>query len=252
MGMIAMHRRIGRGLLALFIVLAHSRAYAACVEPAQLAHVSASIMRYFDEAERDAAPGLSGIQGTGWFLSPTEVVTAEHVATAMKLSTQHWKEIEIADADGPRLIFFARVRHLAGAQTAKLAVLELQTAVSGVRIIAIRSAPLAPEEEVVTFAYPAGRPRVVGGRFKQFGDGGRLAGTALLEMYDGNNRLAVDHGASGAPVLDCEGRVAAVVSDVFTQSLSFSSREFRISTPWGTPNVVSVPIQALEDLHTAD
>jgi hypothetical protein len=251
MGMIAMYGRIGRGLLALFIVLAHTRADAACVDPAQLAHVSASIMRYFDEAERDTAPGLSGIQGTGWFLSPTEVVTAEHVATAMKLSTQDWKEIEIADAGGTRLIF-ARVRHLAGAQTAKLAVLQLQTAVSGVRTSAIRSAPLAPEEEVVTFAYPAGRPRVVGGRFKQFGDDGRLAGTALLEMYDGNNRLAVDHGASGAPVLDCEGRVAAVVSDVFTQSLSWVSGEIRISTPWGTPNVVSVPIQALEDLRDAD
>src|SRR4051812_3065888 len=171
--MIAMHGRIGRRLsvlfIALVIALAHAQAYAACVDPAQLTHVSASIVRYFDEAERDTAPGLTGIQGTGWFLSPTKVVTAGHVAAAMKLSAQDWKEIEIADADGSRSIF-ARVQHLAGGQTAKLAVLQLQTSVSGARTIAIRRAPLAPEEEVVTFAYPAGRPRVVGGRFKHFGD----------------------------------------------------------------------------------
>ena len=49
---------------------------------------------------------------------------------------------------------------------------------------------------------------------------GRLAGTALLEMYEGDNRLAIDHGASGAPVFDCEGRIAAVISTVITQILA--------------------------------
>jgi len=36
----------------------------------------------------------------------------------------------------------------------------------------------------------------------------RFAGAALLEMFDGNDRLAVDYGASGAPVYDCDGRIA--------------------------------------------
>jgi hypothetical protein len=35
---------------------------------------------------------------------------------------------------------------------------------------------------------------------------------ALLEMYDGDDRLVLDHGASGAPVFDCMGRIVAVVS----------------------------------------
>ena len=35
---------------------------------------------------------------------------------------------------------------------------------------------------------------------------------------------ATDHGASGAPVLDCEGRVVAVISNIFTQTLEFPSR----------------------------
>jgi hypothetical protein len=58
--------------LAVFIVFVSTiRAHAACVDLAQLAHSTVNIMRYFDEAERDARPDLIGIMGTGWFLSPT-------------------------------------------------------------------------------------------------------------------------------------------------------------------------------------
>jgi hypothetical protein len=37
-------------------------------------------------------------------------------------------------------------------------------------------------------AYRGGRLRVAGGRLVQYGDGGKVAGTALLEMYGGNDR----------------------------------------------------------------
>jgi hypothetical protein len=79
-------------------------------------------------------------------------------------------------------------------------------------------------------------------------DGYKLAGTALLEMYDGDDRLVLDHGASGAPVLDCQGRVVAVVSNLFTQTMQFLSKPIRISTAWGQANVASVPIQELRTL----
>jgi hypothetical protein len=85
----------------------------------------------------------------------------------------------------------------------------------------------------------------VGGRFVKYGDDERLAGAALLEMFDGNDRMAVDYGASGAPVYDCDGRVGAVVSTVITQTLAGFPGRIRTSTPWGTPNVLSIPIQAL-------
>jgi hypothetical protein len=52
-------------------------------------------------------------------------------------------------------------------------------------------------------------------------------------------------------VLDCEGRVVAVVSNIFTQTMQFPSRAIRISTAWGSPNIVSVPIQVLKDLFDA-
>jgi hypothetical protein len=70
-------------LLVLCGVLTSTWANAACVDPAQLARSTASITRHFDEKERDAHPGVTGIQGTGWFLSPTMIVTAEHVTAAI-------------------------------------------------------------------------------------------------------------------------------------------------------------------------
>jgi S1-C subfamily serine protease len=235
-------------LLFLFVFLVNTQTiHAACVDPAQLAYSTVSIMRYFDDAERSARPDLIGIQGTGWYLSSTTIVTVEHVAAGMKLETQNWKPLEILDGDGRQFID-ARIQRLVGDQTEKLAVIELRRAAPAARSAAIRREPLVPDEKVVTLAYPAGRPHVVEGRFVRFGEGWKLDGTALLEMYEGDDRLVVDHGASGAPVFGCDGRIVAVVSNVFTQSLLFASRQIRISTAWGTPNVVSVPIQALEDL----
>ena len=59
----------------------------------------------------------------------------------------------------------------------------------------------------MSLAYPGGGPlRVAGGRFAKYGDGERLAGTALLEMYDGNDRLVLPITAPrAAPVFDCHG-----------------------------------------------
>jgi hypothetical protein len=238
----------GFRLLVVFVgLLSTGRAHAGCADLAQLAHSTVSIMQHFDEAERDARPGLIGIRGTGWFLSPLAIVTAAHVAEAMKLSIQDWKSLEITDEQGSQFIA-ARVERLAGDQAERLAVIELQRPVFATHPLMIRGEPLAPEDQVMTLVYPEGLPHLVRGRFVQFGAGERLGGTALLEMYEGDNRLVIDHGASGAPVVDCDGRVAAVISAVFTQSLWWASRQIRISTAWGTPNVVSVPVRALEDI----
>jgi Trypsin-like peptidase domain len=242
-----MYRLVGFLPLVPLALLGYAQSIqAACIDPTQLAHSTVSITRYFDEAERDVHRDPAGVRGTGWFRSPTTIVTAEHVTAGMKLSTETWKSLEIADGDASQLVA-ARIQRLAGAQAERLAVIELERAVSAARIVDVRKKPLVPEEQVMTLAYPAGHLHPVAGRFVQFGDNGRLAGMALLEFYEGDNRLVIDHGASGAPVIDCDGRVAAVVSNVFTQSIVFGSHEMRISTAWGTPNVVSVPIEALDD-----
>ena len=238
-----------RRLFSIFVlVVASSRVDAGCIDPATLAHSTVSITRHFDDKEREARPETFGIRGTAWFLSPTSLVTAGHVANAMNLSDQNWKQVEIRQGENEQSIP-ARIQRLAGSHAEKIAVLELQTAFSSAQGFELRTEPLVPGEPVVSLAYPGGgSPRVAGGQFMQYGDGGRLAGTALFELYDGDDRLVLDHGASGAPVVDCEGRVVAVVSNLFTTTVQFMSRAIRISTAWGSANVVSVPVPVLKKI----
>ena len=66
-----------------------------------------------------------------------------------------------------------------------------------------------PEDRLVTLAYPDQNPRFVSGRFVQYATDGRLAGTALLEMYEGDNRFAMTTAPRGTGVRwrgsDCSG-----------------------------------------------
>ena len=241
-----------RSLFSAFVlVVACARVDAACLDPAPFVHSTMSIARYFNEEESKAQPGVVGIRGTGWFLSPHLIVTAAHVVEAMQLSTHEWKDIEMRDGESKRSVA-VRIRHLAGPQIEKIAVLELRTAIPDAVVLQRRAEPLIPEESVVSLAYPNSHLRFAGGRFVQYGDGDKFAGSALLEMYDGDDRLVLDHGASGAPVLDCDGRVVAVVMILMTRTMSFLSNVVRISTAWNSPNVVAIPIQALKDFSGAE
>jgi Trypsin-like peptidase domain len=232
----------GRNCYPLFFFLlfaVQSHAENACVDQARLAHSAVSITRYFDEAERRS--DVVGIQGTAWFLSPTTIITVEHVAAAMGLSTENWKMLKIGGAQS----ISARIQRLMGDRIERLAVLKLQTAVAAAQSVAIRTSPLAPEDRVVTLVGLDRDPHSVIGRFVQYVDDGRLAGSALLEVYEGENRFVIDYGASGTPVFDCEGRIVAVISTVITQILRTPFGDKRIPTAWGSPNVVSVPVHPL-------
>jgi Trypsin-like peptidase domain len=238
-------------LVALIVlILAGTPAAATCVDASTLAHSTVSITRYFADDEKKTGTDLLGIRGTAWFSSPTSMATVEHVATAMGLSDQNWKQVEVLEGEVKQTID-VRLQRLAGSHSEKIAVLELRAPFSVAKGLQIRMEPLASEERVVAVSYSENRQRFVGGRFVKYGDSDKLAGTALLEMFEGDNRLVLDHGASGAPVLDCEGRVVAVVSNIFTQTLQFPSRAIRISTAWGSPNVASVPIQVLQEFSRA-
>jgi hypothetical protein len=239
----AMKRRI---LTILISVVTSARVEAGCIDPAALVHSTVSITRYFDHKESAAQPGVFGISGTGWFLSPTLIVTVGHVAESMNLSDQAWKQIEIREGENKQSIP-TRIQRLAGSYREKIAMLELRTPFFGAQGLQLRMEPLVPDEPVVSIAYPGGHLRVAAGRFAQYGDGSKFAGTALLEIYDGDDRIVFDHGASGAPVLDCSGLVVAVVSNLLTTTIHWMSHAIRIPTSWGNPNVVSVPIGVLKD-----
>jgi hypothetical protein len=238
-------RSIYTALSFFLLLLPAGPCAAACIDQAALVHSVASITKHFAEEETKEDPTLLGIRGTAWFLSPRLMVTAAHVAEAMKLSDQDWNQIEIMVGEHKQPVL-VRIRQLAGSQAEKIAVLELRTAFPDVRPLQIRIEPLAPGERVVSLAYPGNHLRFASGRFVQYGDEEKFAGAALLEMYDGDDRLVLDHGASGAPVLDCEGRAVAVVSNIFAKTLSFMSQAIRVSTAWGSPNIVSVPIAELK------
>jgi hypothetical protein len=189
-----------------------------------------------------------GIRGTGWFFSSRLIVTAAHVAEAMHLSQERWTAIDIQGTESKASIP-VRIQRLVGSHSEKIAVLELKDRFPGAGVLQIRTQPLVADERIVSLAYPDGALRRAEGRFVRYVDSeDRLAGAALLEMHDGEDRLVLDHGASGAPVLDCEGRVVAVVTTLITQTIPSFSGVLRVSTPWQSPNVVSIPIQVLKDL----
>ena len=237
-----------RGLLFIsFLMAAPFGVEAACIDPMSLAASTVSITRAFSEAEKAAEPSILGIRGTAWFLSSRLIVTAAHVADAMHLSHEDWKAVQVRERQTSEQIPLRVVRLVGGAYAEKMAVLELRTSFPGAASLPIRMEPLVPEEPVVSLAYPNDNLRFARGRFVQFGDNDTFVGAALLEMHDGKDRLVLDHGASGAPVLDCEGRVVAVVSTLVTQTLSLPFGAVRVSTAWQTPNVISVPIEGLKD-----
>jgi trypsin-like peptidase len=235
-----------RCLLSLLALLGlPSGGAASCVDPATLVRSTVSITRAFGADERAAAPAVLGIRGTGWFLSPRLVVTAAHVTEAMRLSAEDWKDIELRAGETDTSLP-ARIVHVAGAHAEKMAVIELRSAFPGAAALPLRTAPLVSEERLVSLAYPNGQLRFASGRFAEYGTGDGFAGAALIEMHAGNDRLVLDHGASGAPVLDCAGRVVAVVSTLLTRTLSLPTGPVRISTAWQTPNVLSIPAEALK------
>jgi Trypsin-like peptidase domain len=204
-----------------------------------------------DDQDKRARPGVVSVSGTGWFLSPLSMVTVEHVVTSMNLSDRDWRQLEFWTGEYKRSIP-VRIERLVGSYAERLAVLELQTAFPDAPGFQPRWEPLLPEEPLVSLAYPDEHMRTATGRFVQYSHEDKFAGMALLEMHDGDDRLALDYGSSGAPVLDCNGRVAAVVSKLFVSTIHFMSQVVRMPTAWGTPNVVSLPAGALRPLVRAE
>ncbi len=234
-------------MCAVLAVLASVRAEADCVDPATLVRSTVSIVRTFEKDRENANAGVAGIAGTAWFLTPSTVVTAGHVADAMRLSEREWTEVAFHERES-EMSFLVRVAHLSAHATRRSPFWSCGPLIPMQRCCRSERPRLAADEPVLSLAYPDLKLRYAGGRFVRFGSDDALAGTALLEMYDGSDRFVLDHGASGAPVLDCDGRVVAVITNVLSRTVDILSQTIRVSTAWQTPNVVAVPLAPLGTL----
>ena len=238
-----------------------------CVDPAQFARSVASISWYYDQirTEPDGKKTV-GERATGWFFrSPRWLVTAAHFAR--DLPAEAWQEVELRQAAGDGShdrtvrVKVRLIRQFEPSQTDKvhsdptgpgdMAVLEVLGEVPEVQPLDIRMEPPSPDEHVLVVAYPAGDMRAALGVVRTAeAPSGRFAGLSLLEVQ-GSNRLLLNSGASGAPVLDCsKGRVTAVITGLLTGTrLSFLPPNTVVPTPWGSPTNAAVPARVLAALQ---
>jgi trypsin-like peptidase len=244
-----MHRRCAASrryrLRAIFLIVCIAPLLApsgakACEDRSVLAHAAVGITRMFDESEKQ---NLAGVAGTGWFLAPRLLVTVAHVTQGMRLSEGDWKPLLVRDGDAVETID-VRLQRIVGEGRERIALIEMSAPLGSARSLVLRKEPLVAEERVISRAYRNDSMRNASGRFVEYGKHGRFAGGALFEIYDGDDRMVLDYGASGAPVLDCSGRVVAVVANLMTQTIGGS---VRVSTAWSMPNVLTVPIAVLRD-----
>jgi V8-like Glu-specific endopeptidase len=242
---------------------------AACVDPGELARSVVSIVWNFSQARRDrAGREFVGQRATAWFYtSPRLLVTAAHFAN--ELPTDGWQEAELRQAsrDGePDTTVRVRLRVSVrgrvsddrlngtgpGAGLAEdLAILELQDPFPNARVLDIHPEAPAKDATVLVLGYPAGKMQAARGIVRETENSARrYPGLALFEVQ-GSNRLLLNGGASGAPVLDCRhGRVVAVLNGLLTgPSLPFLPPESSvIPTPWGSPTNTAVPASTLAAL----
>jgi hypothetical protein len=263
---------IGLVLLPILIGLhaTGSRAWAqetvaSCVDPSELARSVVSIARYFDKPRHDPGGEIFGERATAWFYtSPRFLVTAAHFAR--DLSTHDWQEAELRQAsqDGePGTTIRVQLRVLARGQPADaqgggskrnraltddVAILELREPFPNAQVLDVRLEQPAADTTVLVLGYPGGRMQAARGIVREIRDhSGKFAGLTLLEVQ-GDNRLLLDGGTSGAPVLDCrQGRVVAVLNGLLTgPSLPFLPPERSVvPTPWGSPTNTAVPAATL-------
>ena len=208
------------------------------------------LARTFDDQETKTAPGVIGIRGTGWFL-----VFGSHQRTSprpciCRTTIGRRSSFESGRAKGRFSFAFCVLRVQLGEDCRA----RIEGLVSGCdRTSHPDRAACCGGACLPSLAYPHGQLRFARGRFVRFGEGDALLGAAFLEMHDGNDRLVLDHGASGAPVLDCEGRVVAVVSTAIARDggalpVRCGAQPRRRGRP---PNVVSIPAEVLKDFLLA-
>jgi hypothetical protein len=246
----------------MMVIAQCARAEDACIDPSTLTATTVSITRYFT-ADEKPLPSLEGYRATAWFYGSTRylVSIAHFVDDAPVLPRGEWRKVDVRQRDVTVQVN-ARLLAVVRALPEGFALFELREPFPNAQTLKLREKPLSRNEPVRSIAYLDGL-RFAKGRFAEIAGSGDMPrddpfakvrpGSGLFEMWDieerNNDRYVLDHGASGAPIVDCEGNVAAVASSFVTQgSLYFAGREIRLTTPWGMANNTAALIQPLFDI----
>jgi len=234
-------------ILVLMMVIAQcARAEDACIDPSTLTATTVSITRYFT-ADEKPLPSLEGYRATAWFYGSTRylVSIAHFVDDAPVLPRGEWRKVDVRQRDVTVQVN-ARLLAVVRALPEGFALFELREPFPNAQTLKLREKPLSRNEPVRSIAYLDGL-RFAKGRFAEIAGSGDMPrddpfakvrpGSGLFEMWDieerNNDRYVLDHGASGAPIVDC---------------LYFAGREIRLTTPWGMANNTAALIQPLFDI----
>jgi Trypsin-like peptidase domain len=246
----------------MMVIAQCARAEDTCIDPSTLAATTVSVTRYFT-ADEKPQPSLEGYRATAWFYGSTRylISIAHFVDDAPALPRGEWRKVDVQQRDVTVQVN-ARLLAVVRALPEGFAIFELRDPFPNAHTLKLREKPLSRNEPVRSIAYPGGL-RLAKGRFAEIAGSSDIPGdhpfakvrpgSGLFEMWDieerNNDRYVLDHGASGAPIIDCEGNVAAVASSIVTQgSLYFAGREFTLTTPWGMANNTAALIQPLFDI----
>jgi hypothetical protein len=245
----------------LLVTTQSARAQDTCVDPSTLVATTVGIARYFTDEERPEL-SIDGYRATAWFFRSARylVSIAHFVDDAPAFPKAQWTMIELRQRDASVRVK-ARLLTVVKGLPEGLAVLELAEPFPRARPLKLRETPLSRNEPVRSIAYVDGL-RFASGKFSEVMASGDIPtdhpfakvppGSGLFEMWDirelNNDRYVLDHGASGAPIVDCAGNVAAVTSSILTQgTLNLAGRKVRLTTPWGMANNTAALIQPLFD-----
>lgn len=244
-------------MLAILVLLAGAQGVWAgeCVDPREYANGVVRIERVVEHG----APRSS--VGSGWFYQSQQVlITNEHVVSKLALHERGWTSV-LLQASKPNashgFIQRTKARVLARDSRDDIALVMLEDPVMGVRPMDIKTGEVSPGEHLAIAAYARG--------LLQFGTARAYAGPQpvarfrqpqsqfAIDVQGEANQAAFSAGGSGSPVLNCQGQVVGVFSNLIDEQY------LSLFGVWGaqgrptsaaSPNAFAVRIEALRNLYT--
>ena len=227
-----------------------------CVDPRAYANGVVRIERVVERG------GPRSWVGSGWFYRSRQVlITNEHVVSKLALREQEWTSV-LLQASKPNAAhgFIQRTRAHVLARDSRddIALVMLDNPVMGVRPMDIKTGEVSPGEPLAITGYASG--------LLQFGTARAYAGRQpvarfrqpqsqfAIDVQGEANQSAFSAGGSGSPVLNCQGQVVGIFSNLIDERyLSLFGTLGTRGRPASaaSPNAFAIRIEALRNLYAS-